>query len=107
MKIDLRLAEPLHVRVRGWGVGGWGWGEQGHLGMEPVVRVERVEGSGRMLGVVIGKLGQRGKAGLVCLLVVTIHPQVLLQHRIQPLRLAIRLGVEGGRAVGTNAQKFQ
>ena len=28
-------------------------------------------------------------------------------HRLQPLRLAIGLGVEGGRAVGTNAQKFQ
>ena len=75
--------------------------------MEPVVRVERAECSGRMSGVVIGELGQRKKAGPVGLLVVTIHPQVLLQHRIQPLRLAIRLGVEGGRAVGTNSQKFQ
>ena len=75
--------------------------------MEPVVCVERAEGSSRMLGVFIGKLGQRKEAGPVGLLVVTIHPQVLLQHRIQPLRLAIRLGVEGGRAVGMNAQKFQ
>ena len=55
--------------------------------MEPVVRVERGQRCGRVFGVVVGKLGHRQEAGLVGLLVVAIH--------IQPLRLAIRVGMEG------------
>ena len=41
------------------------------------------------------------------LLVICVDPQVLLQHRIHPLRLAIRLGVEGRRAVGLDATQLQ
>ena len=91
MKDRLGLADPEDVRIRGWSGRIRGGGKEGHFGMEPVVCIKRADGSGIMFGVVIGKLGQREKAGPVCLLVVTIHPQVLLQHRIQPLRLAIRL----------------
>ena len=95
MKGDLRLAELLHVRVRGWGLGVWGWGKQGHFGMEPVVCVERGQRCSRVSGVVVGKLGHGQEAGPVGLLVVAIHAKILLQHRVQPLRLAIRLGMEG------------
>ena len=93
MKCDLRLAELLHVRVHGWGFWVGGWGKQGQLGMEPVVRVERGQRCSRVFGVVVGKLGHgQEEAGPVGLLVVAIHAKILLQHRIQPLRLAIRLG---------------
>ena len=60
-----------------------------------------------MLRVVLGELCHGEQAGPVGLLEVAVHPQILLQHRVHPLRLAIRLGVEGGRAVGTNPQEFQ
>ena len=63
--------------------------------METVVCVERGESSGRMFRVFVAELGHGKEAGLVGLLVVAVHPQVLLQHRIQPLRLAIRPRVEG------------
>ena len=62
--------------------------------MEPVVGEEGAEGSGRMFGVVVTEFCQRKETGPVGLLVVAVHSQVLLQHRIQPLRLAIRLRVE-------------
>ena len=68
--------------------------------MEPVVCVERAQSSGGVLTVVVGELCHGEKAGPVGLLEVAVRPQVLLQHRVHPLRLAIRLGVEGGRAVG-------
>ena len=81
-------------------MGVWvGW-EQGHPGMEPEVGEKRGEGCGRMLGVVIAEFRQGQNVCPVALLIVTVDPQVLLQHRVQPLRLAIRLGMEGRRLVG-------
>ena len=77
---DLRLAELLHVRVRGWGLGIWGWGKQGHVRMEPVIRVERGQRCGRVFGVVVGKLGHGQEAGPVGLLIVAIHAKILLQE---------------------------
>ena len=70
---------------------GRGWGKQGHAGMEPVVREKRGQGCGRMLRVVVGEFCQREEAGPVGRLIVAVHAEVLLQHRIQPLRLPIRL----------------
>ena len=103
----LGLAEPEHVGIRGWGGGFGGGRQQRHFGMEPVVRVEWAHCRGRVLGVVIGELCHGKEAGLVSLLVVTIHAQVLLQHRVKPLFLAVRLGMECRGAVGANSQEFQ
>ena len=60
-----------------------------------------------MLGVVVRELRHGEEAGPVGLLEVAVHPRVLLQHRIHPLRQAIRLGVEGGGAVGTNIRTLK
>ena len=75
--------------------------------MVPVVYVERARGCGRVPGVVIGEIWQTEEASLVGLLVVAIHSEVLLQHRVQPLRLAVRLEMEGGGAVGLYPQQLQ
>ena len=75
--------------------------------MEPVVREKRGEGCGRMLRVIVGEFCQREEAGPVGLLVVAVHSQVLLQHRVQPLRLPIRLRVESRRPVGPNPTQLQ
>ena len=48
--------------------------------MEPVVGEKRAEGGGRMFGVVVAEFCQGKEAGLVGLLVVAVHSQVLLQH---------------------------
>ena len=75
--------------------------------MEPVVCEKRGQGSGRMLGVVVREFCQGEEAGLVGLLVVAIDAKVLLQHRIQPLRLPIRLRVKCRRPVGPNPTELQ
>ena len=75
--------------------------------MEPVVCVERAQCRGKMRGVVMGEFGHGKKASPVGLLEVAVHAQVLFQHRIHPLRLAIRLGMEGRRAIGQNPQQLQ
>ena len=41
------------------------------------------------------------------LLIVVVNSQILLQDRIEALRLAVRLGMESGRPVGVDAQEFQ
>ena len=74
--------------------------------MEPVVSEEGGQGSGRMLGIVIAEFCHVQEAGPVRLLVVAIDPKVLFEYRIQPLRLAICLGMEGCRAVGLDAEEF-
>ena len=75
--------------------------------MEPVVREKRGQGCGRMLRVVVGEFCEREEAGPVGLLVVAKHAQVLLQHRIEPLRLPIRVRVERRRPVGLNPIEIQ
>ena len=75
--------------------------------MEPVVCVERGHRCSRIIRVVVGKLGHGQEASPVGLLVLAIHVKVLLQYGIQPLRLAICLGMEGGRPVGMDPQKLQ
>ena len=75
--------------------------------MKVIVGKKRGEGSGRMFGVVVAEFCQWEKAGLVGLLVVCIDAEVLFQHRIQPLRLPVRLGVECRGAVGPNATELQ
>ena len=37
-----------HIGISSRGTGGWGWGEQGHAEMEPVVGKEWGDGCGRM-----------------------------------------------------------
>ena len=59
-----------------------------------------------MFGIVVGEFCQGEEAGPVGLLVVHIHPHVLLHHRIHPLRLAIRPGMEGRRVVGLHPQEI-
>ena len=59
--------------------------------METVVCVERAQCRGRMLGVVVAEFCHGKQVGPVGLLVIAVHAQVLFQHRIHPLRLAIRL----------------
>ena len=63
--------------------------------MESEVGEKRGEVGGRMLRVFVTEFRQGQNVGLVALLVVTVDSQVLFQHRIHPLRLAIRLGMEG------------
>ena len=100
------LLEPLYVGIGFWGRGvrrGW---EQGHAGMETVVGEERGQRGGRMLGIVIAEFCHVEKASPVRLLVIAEDPKVLFQNRIEALRLAIRVGMEGRRAVGLDAQEF-
>ena len=73
--------------------------------MEPVVGEEGAQGCGKIFGVVVAKFCHREETGLVGLLVVAVHTKVLLQHRIQPLCLAIRQGAKSGRAVGADSQE--
>ena len=89
------LLEPLHVGVCCWGDKiGRGW-EEGHAGMETVVSEEGGQGSGRMLRIVIAEFCHVQQAGPVRPLIVAVDVKVLFEHRIQPLRLAICLGMEG------------
>ena len=74
--------------------------------MVAIVGKKGSKGCGRMFGVVIAKFCQREEAGPVGLLVVAVHSQVLLQYRIETLRLPIRLRVEGGRPTGPNATEL-
>ena len=62
--------------------------------MKPVVRVEQGQRCSRVFGVVVEKLGHGQEAGPVGLLEVAIHAKILLQCRIQPLRLAIRVRIK-------------
>ena len=103
----LGLPKLRDIGIGSRGAGGWGWGEQGHAGMETVVSKKRGNCCGRMARVVVGKFCEREEAGPVGLLVVSIDSQVLLQHRIQPLRLPVRLGMESRRAVGLKSTQLQ
>ena len=49
-----------------------------------------------MFGVVVAELGQWEEAGPVGLLKVAVDPKILLQDRIEALRLAVRLWMECG-----------
>ena len=75
--------------------------------MEPVVGKKWGEGSGGMFGVVVRKLRHRQKSCPIKLLVVGVYAQILLQDRIEALRLAIRLRMESSRPVGVDAQQLQ
>ena len=75
--------------------------------MKAIVGKKRGKGRGRMFGVVVAEFCQWEEAGPVGLLVVCIDAEVLFQHRIQPLRLPVRLGVECRGAVGPNAAQLQ
>ena len=71
--------------------------------MEVIVGKKRGKVSARMFGVVVAEFCQWEEAGPVGLLVVYIDAEVLFQHRVQPLRLPVRLGVECRGAIGPNA----
>ena len=60
-----------------------------------------------MLRIFVAEFRQGTEAGRVGLLIVAVDAEVLLEDKIEPLRLAIRLGMEGGGAVGVDSQKFQ
>ena len=107
LKDNLGLLELLDVGVRGWGWGIGRWGKEGHAGMETVVGEEGGEGGSGVLGIVVAEFRQGKEAGLAGLLIVGVDAEVLLQDRIEPHRSAIRLGMEGGGAVGVDSQKFQ
>lgn len=107
LKDNLGLLELLDVGVRGWGWRIGRCGKEGHAGMETVVGEEGGEGGSGVLGIVVAEFRQGKEAGPVGLLIVAVDAEVLLQDRIEPLRLAIRLGMEGGGAVGVDSQKFQ
>ena len=59
-----------------------------------------------MFGVVVGEFRHGEEAGPVGLLVVALDLQVLLEDGVEPFCLAICLGMEGGRPVGSDSQKF-
>ena len=73
--------------------------------METVVGEERGEGGSRMSGVVVAEFRQGEEAGPVGLLIVAVDAEVLFQDRIEPLRLAIRLGMESGGPICVDSQK--
>ena len=60
-----------------------------------------------MFGVVVGEFRHWEEAGPVGLLVIAVDSQVLLEDGVEPFCLAICLGMEGGRSVGSDAQKFE
>ena len=60
-----------------------------------------------MFGVVVGKFRHGEEAGLVGLLVVAVDSQALLEDGVEPFCSAICLGMEGGRLVGSDSQKFE
>lgn len=72
--------------------------------MEPIIGEEGAQSCGRMLVVVVANLCHREEVGLVSLSVVAVDTEVLFQHRVQALRLAIRLGVKSKRTVGVDAE---
>ena len=59
-----------------------------------------------MFGVVVGEFRHGEEAGPVGLLVIAVDSQVLVEDGVEPLCLAICLGMEGGRRVGSDSQKF-
>ena len=69
---NLCVVNHLHVRIcrRGWGV--WGGREEGELGMETVVGEKRGQGSGRMQGIVVGKLCHGQQTRPIRLLVIGV-----------------------------------
>ena len=75
--------------------------------METVVGEEGGEGGSRVFGIIVAKLRQRKEAGPVGLLVVAVDTKILFEDKIEALRLAIRLRMESGGAVGMDAQKLQ
>ena len=60
-----------------------------------------------MFGVVVGEFRHGEEAGPVGLLVIAVDSQVLLEDGVEPFCLAICLGMEGGRSVGSDSQKFE
>ena len=100
------LTKPLHVGIGGRGWGGWGGREQGHSWVVTIVREKRGEGCEKMLGIVVGEFCQGEETGLVGLLVVAVHAQILLHHRVEPLHPAIRPRVERRGEVGANPTEF-
>ena len=60
-----------------------------------------------MFRVVSTEFCQGKDAGLIGLLVVAVHSQVLFQHRIKTLCLPIRLRVERGGPIGPNPTELQ
>ena len=94
--------------VVGCGVGGnWGGWEQRHLRVEAVVGKKRGKGGGGVLGVVVSELRQRQKLGPIGLLVICVDSQILLENRIQALRLPVRLRVKSRGAVGPYTEQLQ
>ena len=59
-----------------------------------------------MFRIVVGEFCHGEEAGLVFLLIVVVDSEVLFEDGVQPLRLAICLGMEGGRPVGSDSQEF-
>ena len=106
MKSGLGFPKLRHVGVGSWGRGIGERREQGHAGMEPIVGEERGESGSRVFGVIIREFRHGEEAGPVGLLAVAVDSQVLLEDGVEPLCLAICLGMEGGRPVGTDSQKF-
>ena len=91
--------EILDVGIRGWGYGVRRGGEEGRAEMEAIVGQKRGEGGSRVLGIVVAEFRQGKEAGSVGLRVFVVYSQ----DPVEALRLAICLGMEGGRPVGMDA----
>ena len=59
-----------------------------------------------MFGVVVREFRHGEGAGPVRLLAVAVDSQVVLEDGVEPLCLAMCLGMESGRPVGSDSQKF-
>ena len=62
--------------------------------MESVIGEERGKCRSRVFRIIVVKLGQWEEAGPVGLLIVAVDSKILLEDRIEALRLAVRLGVK-------------
>ena len=63
--------------------------------MESVIGEKGGKCLSRVFGIIVAELGQWEEAGLVGLLIVAVDSKILLQDRIEALRLAVRLWMKG------------
>ena len=63
--------------------------------MESVIGEKWGKYCSRMFGIIVDELGQWEEASPVGLLIVAVDSKILLQDRIEALRLAVRLWMKG------------
>ena len=91
LKDNLGLLELYNVRVRGRCRSLIGCRKEGHARMETVIGEEGGKCRGRVFRIIVAEFSQWEEAGPVGLLIVAVDSKILLQDRIEALRLVVRL----------------